>query len=518
MIKTKPGSVIIMIGQLEINNFMNSSMIVTMMSVLLFGLLLLSGCATHKIGLINVNDATNLGMSEQLSNKLSEGSNISSDLASGKSISDAQILRSDANSANNIVPTPSQTLVNPNNTATSAAAVDPLMIPLDGKKDVVDRWIGYFTQRDRGRFIQHLRNGYKYRPLIESILKKYNLPPDLYYLGLIESGYNLKIKSRAKAVGPWQFMKGTAIRYGLKVNKHVDERRNIFKATEAAAQYLKDLFEMFSDWELAMAAYNAGEMKILRAIKKGKSRDYDVLTGRITNDENSKKKGKRLLPKETCQYLPKLVAVKTIEQNMKSFGLVEEDIKAGVDRPYEFESISPYQFNYAVAVNDVISLINMSESDFREYNPDIKGAYIDATEDRPFQIYLPQIYFSSLSEKLRTSVLPKVEKSTMKKVAVDDDDRKSKRSKRYHQKNKRNKKSLVTENASAVTSTSTDMSTNNNINNPKLVTYFVKRGDSLAKIAAKFGVSVKDLVNANSLGRKRIYPKQRLDVPRTEKI
>ncbi|MBF0298437.1 MAG: transglycosylase SLT domain-containing protein [Oligoflexia bacterium] len=476
-------------------------------------LVMLSGCATHKIGLLEVNDASRLGMPEQVSNKISEGSGIASELANMNSLSNTQISRY-GTTANlqKIVQTPSQSLVNPSITSPATAEVGPLLIPLEGKRDVVDQWIDYFTQRDRGRFIRHLKNGQKYRQLVESILKKYNLPPDLYYLGLIESGYNLKIKSSAMAVGPWQFMKGTAIRYGLKVNKHVDERRNIFKATEAAAQYLQDLFEMFSDWELALAAYNAGETRILKAIKKGKSRDYDVLTGRLANEENSKNKKQRLLPKETCQYLPKLVAAKTVEQNMKNFGMAEDEIKNNDTSQLEFEKMSPYQFNYPVAVNDIVALINIPENDFREYNPDIKGAYIDATEDKPFQIYLPQNYWSYLTEKLQTASLPRIEKSAMKRVALDNDDRKIKKSRKYYSKSSRNKKSFLT------AKTSRRNNSISNSTNGKLVTYLVKRGDSLAKIAAKFGVSVKDLVNANSLGRKRIYPKQRLDVPLTEKI
>ncbi len=131
-------------------------------------------------------------------------------------------------------------------------------LTLDYKEKHFKFWINYFTNKQKKRFLRHANNGMKYRNTIREILAHHDLPQDLFYVGLIESGYNTYIKSRAKATGPWQFMKGTAGDYGLRVNSYVDERSNIVKATHAAANYFKDLYNIFGSWDIALCAYNAG--------------------------------------------------------------------------------------------------------------------------------------------------------------------------------------------------------------------------------------------------------------------
>ncbi len=168
-------------------------------------------------------------------------------------------------------------------------------------------WIKYFTVRERELFQDHLKNGERYYSLIRNIFVEYGLPKDLYYVGLIESGYKLRIKSRASAVGPWQFIKATGRRYGLRVGRGFDERMDIDKSTHAAAKYLKDLYEMFGSWELALCAYNKGENGMLRAIRRGKSRDYQVLAR------------KRLIPRETAQYISKIAAARELVNNKRKY-------------------------------------------------------------------------------------------------------------------------------------------------------------------------------------------------------
>ena len=102
-------------------------------------------------------------------------------------------------------------------------------IALEYSKKHYDFWLGYFTKKDHERFKRHLNNGHKYKQLVFHILKEHGLPTDLFYVGLIESGYNTKIKSSAGAAGPWQFMPKTAKHYGLRVDSQVDERWNIYK-------------------------------------------------------------------------------------------------------------------------------------------------------------------------------------------------------------------------------------------------------------------------------------------------
>jgi membrane-bound lytic murein transglycosylase D len=169
-------------------------------------------------------------------------------------------------------------------------------------------WINYFTEKQRERFQRFLNNGMMYRPIIEKILDEEGLPRELFFVGLIESGYYLGAHSHASAVGPWQFIRGTAHRYGLVMNRDLDERRDIFKATQAAAQYFKDLNNIFSSWELALAAYNSGEYGMIRRITKYKTRDYYQLSRN------------KQIPAETINYVPKVLAAMYVVENAKKYG------------------------------------------------------------------------------------------------------------------------------------------------------------------------------------------------------
>ncbi len=172
----------------------------------------------------------------------------------------------------------------------------------------VEFYLDFFSNKQRKSFSRWLARSGRYVPFIEQELEKAGLPLDLAYLPMIESGFSLTAYSRARAVGPWQFIRATGLRYGLKANKYVDERRDPEKSTRAAIAYLKDLYERFESWPLAVAGYNAGEGKIQRAIKKYHTNDFWKLAER------------RYLKLETKRYVPKLIAAIIIARNPAEYG------------------------------------------------------------------------------------------------------------------------------------------------------------------------------------------------------
>lgn len=180
----------------------------------------------------------------------------------------------------------------------------------------VEKNVGLFSKTIRERFSLYLSRSGQYMGLMKNILKKKDVPEDIVILSLIESGFNPNAYSIARAAGPWQFIASTAKRYGLQITWWKDERRDPVKSTEAAADYLKDLYSMFGSWDLAMAAYNAGEGKILKAMRRSKADDYwDLL-------------GTRHIRNETKEYVPRFIAASLIAANPQEFGFEEIDYHA----------------------------------------------------------------------------------------------------------------------------------------------------------------------------------------------
>ena len=179
--------------------------------------------------------------------------------------------------------------------------------------EAVKKNVTLFTEKIREKFSFWLSRSGKYIDLMKEILKQKDVPEEIVFLALIESGFNPYAYSPARAVGYWQFIASTAKRYGLEINWWKDERRDPEKSTVAAANYLKDLYEMFGSWNLAMAAYNAGEGKILKALNRTKTDDYWALlkTSQIRS--------------ETKNYVPKFIAASMIANSPQNFGF--EDIE-----------------------------------------------------------------------------------------------------------------------------------------------------------------------------------------------
>ena len=186
------------------------------------------------------------------------------------------------------------------------------------KSERIDFWTRYYTGPGKELFARALYRMELYRPLIEDIYDEMGIPEELICLGIIESGFQLKARSYAKAVGPWQFIAGTARIYGLRVNWWFDERRDIVASTYASCNYLGDLYGIWNDWLLALAAYNCGEYRVARAVARHKTTDFWQLD----------------LPRQTERYVPKFLAVLYILRDPQRYGFELPDVE-----PIKFDEV-----------------------------------------------------------------------------------------------------------------------------------------------------------------------------------
>ena len=279
-----------------------------------------------------------------------------------------------------------------------------------------------------------------YEDLFVEALLKYNVPLELKYLPIVESALKPKAYSRAGAAGMWQFIYGTGRKYGLQVNSLVDDRYDIAKASEAAAHHLRDLYDMFGDWSLAISAYNCGPGNITKAITRaGGKRDFwDIYP---------------YLPRETRGYLPAFIAVNYAMSFYREHGICPMESA----RPSQTDTL---HITRNAHIGQIMHYSGISQDEFKALNPQyltevIPGAY------RTCVITLPQQYIKPLVEAGdsvyefdKDKFLPK------SKLAYIDDDMK---------------------------------------NRITYVTYKIKPGDNLGSIALKYHTTVKNLKNWNNL-------------------
>ena len=162
----------------------------------------------------------------------------------------------------------------------------------------------------RNHFIESYRRSGKYRQMIVDMLKEENLPVELSWLPLIESGFRVKALSKSRALGLWQFIPSTGYKFGLNRNRYIDERMDPEKSTQAAIDYLKELHSHFGDWSTVLAAYNCGETRVMRVIRKQKINYLDNFWDLYAH-----------LPRKTARYVPKFLATLHIVKNLKKYGM-----------------------------------------------------------------------------------------------------------------------------------------------------------------------------------------------------
>ena len=244
----------------------------------------------------------------------------------------------------------------------------PLEIPLSFNQRVKD-FIDYFTIRDRSYTREILRKKDHYFTIFEPVLKKYDIPDELKYLAIVESGLRPNAISRASAVGLWQFISSTGKMYGLKNNWYVDDRMDPYKSTDAACRHLRDLYRMFGDWELAMAAYNSGPGNVRKAIRRSgyKRKFWEI---------------HRYLPRETRSYVPQFTAIVYVMNYANEHNLYAESLQYGV----EFDTVMVSQYFH---VETFTNQLGLCLDDVLLLNPSIKrGALPEGT--RKFVLRIPE--------------------------------------------------------------------------------------------------------------------------------
>jgi membrane-bound lytic murein transglycosylase D len=239
----------------------------------------------------------------------------------------------------------------------------PLMLT-----DQVAGFINFFSGRGRGVLERGLARSGRYHDMIETVLAQEGVPLDLIYLAQAESGFHPQALSRSGARGLWQFMGSRAKGYGLQRNYFLDERQDPEKATRAAARHLKDLYNQFGDWYLAMAAYNSGPGTVQQAVKRTGYADFWELYRR------------NVLPKETRNYVPIIVAVTIMAKNPGQYGL--DDINFETPTPYD-----TVKLDYPVDLRLAAQCIDVPFSDLQELNPSLLR--LVTPKDQPFELRLP---------------------------------------------------------------------------------------------------------------------------------
>ncbi|MGC1161322.1 MAG: transglycosylase SLT domain-containing protein [Candidatus Sulfotelmatobacter sp.] len=235
--------------------------------------------------------------------------------------------------------------------------------------DQVAGYISYFSNRGRGTFERAFARSGRYHDMMVSILKQEGIPQDLIYLAQAESGFHPLAVSRVGARGIWQFMASRARGYGLQHNPWVDDRQDPEKSTRAAAHHLKDLYAQFGDWYLAMAAYNSGPGTVQAAVKRTGYADFWELYRR------------NVLPKETRNYVPIILAMTIVSKNLSQYGF--DDVS--IDDPVAYDTVT---IDYPVDLRLVAECVDATPAQLQDLNPSLLR--LTTPRQGTFVLHLPQ--------------------------------------------------------------------------------------------------------------------------------
>jgi len=320
--------------------------------------------------------------------------------------------------------------------------------------DRIHSFINYFTVRDREYTKLMMRRKNLYFPIFEKYLAKYGLPDELKYLSIIESGLHPRAISRVRAVGLWQFMSATGRYYGLHNDWYIDERMDPEKSTDSACRYLRDLYNMFHDWELALAAYNTGPGNVKRAIRRsGYKRSFWEIYPH--------------LPRETRSYVPQFVAIIYTMNYLDEHNFLDE----GEEMLVASDTIQIKKFLH---FETFANLTNACLEDLQRLNPSIQRNAMPET-GKVYTLYIPAESKRFL-EADRVAILDSASKVGKKELDV--------------------------------LAKNTEGSTYGR----DRIIYKVRSGDVLGSIAMRYGVRVTDLKKWNNLHGNTIRIGQRLNI------
>ena len=320
----------------------------------------------------------------------------------------------------------------------------------------VKQWIKYYLKHKQflGRVIGL---GELYFPIFEETFSKYEVPLELKYLAVVESALNPNAKSRAGAVGLWQFMYRTGLLYDLNVTSYVDDRRDPYKSTEAAARHMRDLYDIYNDWALVLAAYNAGAGRVNKAVLNsgGKTNYWEILP---------------YLPAETRNYVPAFIAVSYIMSYYKELNIVPSPPKF---KDVEIDTIA---IKYNTNLKTISDFFEIPYEDLKFLNPQYIKDIIPSSENQIYCIRIPKKYqmqFYSKEKAFYDTLL------AQRTITVDTN---------------------ITKNVPALQNTG------------NVIYHKVQRGQTLSGIAAKYRVTVSDIKRWNNLKSNMIYVGQKLKI------
>ena len=325
---------------------------------------------------------------------------------------------------------------------------------------VLEQVIKSFLKNRRSSLERLMSLSDYYFPMFEQEMSNQKIPLEIKYLAIIESALNPKARSRAGATGLWQFMYATGKSYGLEVNNYVDERSDPIRSTKAAAKYLNELYKIFGDWDLALAAYNSGPGNVTKAIRRSNGK---------TNYWNLRP----YLPRETAGYVPAFLATLYIFEYAKEHGFKPQK------RANHLFQTDTIRVKEAIPFKDIAEITGMDVQDIQFFNPSYQLDVVPYVEGRNYAVRLPiseigkfvsneQAIYNYLNEQKaqREQILPEVAKGEQ------------------YAGGKSTKKTI----------------------------YTVKKGDNLGKIASRHGVSINNLKRWNRMKSNKVRVGQRLSI------